>query len=80
MQKAAVEEQIRQILGVEELDPKDGRYFQQCTTAAKKVLDEMTEPQRSEINAIVEQRRAEGNPAEVQRVYVHHARCRSIFR
>ena len=66
-QRAAVEEQIRQILGVEELDPKDERFFQQRTTAAKRVLDGMTELQRSDIKAIVKQRRAQGNPQEVQR-------------
>jgi hypothetical protein len=65
-----VDEQLKEILGVEELDPKDERCFQQRTTAAKRVLDNMTELQRSEINGIVEQRRTQGNPANVQREYV----------
>ena len=70
MHRAAVEEQLKILLDVEELDPSDVRCFQQRTTAAKRVLDGMTEVQRAEINAVVEQRRSQGHPIEVQREYI----------
>jgi hypothetical protein len=66
-QKAVVEEKIKEILGVEELDTKDPRYFQQRTAAAKRVLDEMTEQERTAITQIVEERKAQGNPEHIRR-------------
>jgi hypothetical protein len=72
-QKAAVEDMIKEILGVDELDRKDPRYFQQRTAAAKRVLEEMTEQERTAINQIVEERRAEGNPENIRREYVRLA-------
>ena len=56
LHRAAVDEQLKLILGVEELDPKDERCFQQRTAAAKRVLERMTELQRAEIEAVVEHR------------------------
>lgn len=43
----AVEEELRQILGVEELDRQDPRCFQQRNAAAKRVLGNMSERDRS---------------------------------
>ena len=69
-QRPAVDEELKTILGVEELDPSDQRCFQQRTTAIKRVLDRMTALQQAEIDAIVELRRTQGHPIEVQREYV----------
>ena len=66
-QKAVVEEKIKEILGVEELDTRNPGYFQQRMAAAKRVLDEMTEQERTAINQIVEERKAQGNPEHIRR-------------
>jgi predicted GNAT family N-acyltransferase len=68
-QKPAVEEQLKEILGVDELDTHHPGYFQQRNTAAKRVLDNMTEQEQAEIGRIVEDRRSQGNPDEIKREY-----------
>lgn len=72
-QKGAVEEKIKEILGVTDLDTNDPRYFQQRTAAAKRVLDDMTEQERTAIHLIVEDRKAQGNPDNVKREWVYLA-------
>jgi hypothetical protein len=66
-QKAAVEEELKKLLQVDELASNDPRYFQQRTAAAKRVLDNMTERERTAIYATVEERRLKGNPVTIQR-------------
>lgn len=72
--KPAVEEQLKELLGVDELDASHPGYFQQRNTAAKRVLDNMTEQEQEEIGRIVEERRSQGNPDNIRREYVL-ARC-----
>lgn len=62
-----MEEKLKEILGVQELDRNDPRYFQQRTAAAKRVLDEMTEQERTAIYQIVDDRKAHGNPENIRR-------------
>jgi len=63
--RAAVEEELKTLLGVEELDNRDPR-FQQRNAAAKLALEKMSVEERAEIDLAVETRRAEGNPELVQ--------------
>jgi len=65
--KEAVEEELKILLRVDELDRKDPRYFQQRNAAAKLALKKMSVEERAEIELGVERRRAEGNPKMVQR-------------
>ena len=66
-----VEVELRTLLGVEELDPKDPRYFQQRNAAAKLAIQKMSVEDRAVIELGLEKRRAEGNPEGIQRSYVH---------
>jgi len=63
----AVEEELKTLLGVEQLDNKDPRCFQQRNAAAKLALEKMSVEERAEMDLAVETRRAEGNPEQVQR-------------
>jgi len=63
----AVEEELKTILGVEELDHKDPRCFQQRNAAAKVALKKLSVEGRAEMELALERRRAEGNPEKVQR-------------
>ena len=65
--KAAVEDELRDILGVYELDSKNLGYFQQRNVAAKRVLDKMNEQEKEDIRAIVEDRKAQGNLTPIKR-------------
>ena len=67
LQRDAVEEELKVLLDVEELDNKDPRCFQQCNTAAKVVLDNMSVLERAELDLLVETRRARGNPEHIKR-------------
>jgi hypothetical protein len=58
---------------VEELDRRDPQYFQQRNAAAKLALEKMSVEKRAEIELGLERRRAEGNPENVQRLYVNFA-------
>jgi hypothetical protein len=66
-QREAVEEELKTLLGVDELDPKDPRYFQQRNAAAKLVLTKLSVEEKAEMELGLETRRAEGNPENVQR-------------
>jgi hypothetical protein len=65
--KAAVEEELRDILGVEELDPKDPAYFQQRNAAAKRVLNNMNEQEKEEIRVVLENIKVQGNTELIKR-------------
>jgi hypothetical protein len=62
-----VEEELKTLLGVEELDQKDPRYFQQRNAAAKLALQKMSVEDRAVLELDLEKRRAEGNPEGIQR-------------
>ena len=64
-----VEEELKILLDVEELDNKDPRCFQQRNAAAKVVLEKMSVEDRAELDQLVETRRAQGNPEHIQRLY-----------
>jgi len=66
-QKESVEDELRNILKVDQLDPKDPGYFQQRNAAAKRVIQKMTEQERTEPATIVEERRSKGNPDHIRR-------------
>jgi hypothetical protein len=65
--KEAVEEELKTILGVEELDCRDPRYFQQRNAAAKLALENMSVEDKAEPEMDPETRRTEGNPENIQR-------------
>ena len=69
-QKEAAEEELREILGVEELDNKDLGYFQQRNAAAKRVLRKMSEQDRAQFKFTVEKRKSKGQPEAVKREWV----------
>ena len=48
-QRDAVEEELRTLLGVDELDRRDPRYFQQRNAAAKLALEKMSVDERAEL-------------------------------
>lgn len=66
----AVEKELKMLLEVDELDPKDRRHFQQRNAAAKLALEKMSAEERAEIELGLEIRRTKGNPENVQRWYV----------
>ena len=61
-----VEEELKQLLGVEELDNKDPQYFQQRNAAAKFAIAWMSETEKAEFDLALERRQAEGNSKPVQ--------------
>ena len=61
-----VEEELKQLLGVEELDNKDPQYFQQRNAAAKLAIAQMSETEKAEFDLALERQRAEGNSKPVQ--------------
>ena len=63
----AVEEELKMLLGVEELDRRDPQYFQQRNAAAKLAIEKMSVEEKAEIELALETRRAQGNPENVQR-------------
>jgi hypothetical protein len=62
-----VEEELKMLLEVEELDPKDPRYFQQRNAAAKLAMQKMSVEERAVMESGLEKRRMEGNPENIQR-------------
>jgi hypothetical protein len=66
-QRAAVDAELKIMLGVDELDSSTQAYFQQRTAAAKRVYDRMDEAEKAKIEEAVEKLKTEGNKPEVQR-------------
>jgi hypothetical protein len=66
-QREAVEEELKTLLGVDKLDPKDPRYFQQRNAAAKLALTKLSVEEKAEMELGLETQRAEGNPENVRR-------------
>ena len=69
--KDAVEEELKMLLGVEELDHSDPQCFQQCNAAAKLALERLSIEEKAEVEVALERRRAEGNPEKIQRLYAN---------
>ena len=67
VEKEVVEEELKESLGVEELDKRDVGYFQQRNAAAKKVLGKMSELDRARFEEILQDRRSKGHPELVRR-------------
>jgi hypothetical protein len=65
--KDAVEAELRTLLGVEELDTRNPRYFQQRNAAARLAMEKMSVAERAEMDLALEARRLEGNPEHIQR-------------
>lgn len=63
----AIEEELKTLLGVNELDRKDRRYFQQRNAAAKLALEKMSVEEKAQLQFDLEARRMEGHPELVQR-------------
>jgi hypothetical protein len=61
-----VEEVLKRILGVDVLDCKDPRYFQQHNAAAKLALEEMSVEERAELELELETWRAKGHLEKIQ--------------
>lgn len=66
-QKDAAENELRDILGVQELLPSHPGYFQQRNAAAKHVMDKMNEQKKIEFQTKVKEMRAECHPESIQR-------------
>jgi len=60
------EVEVKILLGVENLDCKDPRYFQQHNAAAKFTMQNMSVEDRALIDLGLEKRRAEDNPESIQ--------------
>ena len=67
-QRDAVEEELRTLLGVEELDNRDPRYFQQRNAAARLALENMSVEEQAELDIALEIRRKQGNPEHIRRL------------
>jgi len=67
-QRDAVEEELRTLLGVEELDNRDPRYFQQRNPAARLALENMSVEERAELDIALEIRRKQGNLEHIRRL------------
>jgi hypothetical protein len=67
-QRDVVEEELRTLLGVEELDNRDPRYFQQRNAAARLALENMSVEERAELDIALEIRRKQGNPEHIRRL------------
>ena len=62
-----VEEELKEILGVGELDKRDPGYFQQHNAATKKVLGKMSKIDQARFEEILQDRRSKGHPEPVRR-------------
>jgi hypothetical protein len=64
--KDAVEAELRTLLGVEELDTRNPRYFQQRNAVVRLAMEKMSVAERAEMDLALEARRLEGNPEHIQ--------------
>ena len=65
--REAVEEELKALLGVDELDIKDQKYFQQRNAAAKLAIENMSVEEKTVMEQELEARKAQGNPENIQR-------------
>ena len=73
--KEECEEELKTILGVEQLDRSDPKYFQQRLKAARIVLESLSAKEREELDGEVSKIKEKGYGTELQQQYV---RCRQI--
>ena len=59
---------MKDILGVTDLATAGPAYFQNWTVATQCVLEKMTEEERSQLEGLVEARKIDRNPLDVQQV------------
>lgn len=64
--REAVEEELKALLGVDELDIKDRKYFQQRNAAAKLAIENMSVEEKTVMEQELEARKAQGNPENIQ--------------
>ena len=64
--RAEVLEELKEILDVENIDSRTPGFFQKRTTAAKWVLEKLTEKEREELEAEVERIKTSGHEPEIQ--------------
>lgn len=65
--KDKCEEELKRLLGVDDLDSSSKEYFQQRMAAAKAVLDRLSVRERAELDAEVAKIRDQGHDKEDQR-------------
>jgi hypothetical protein len=64
--KAAVQQEVMKILGVNQVDMSSQAYFEKHTTAAKHVYDRMDASEKKKVDEAVEKRKQMPNEPEVQ--------------
>ena len=64
--KEAVEDELKLLLRVEELDRRDPQYFQQRNAAAKLAMGKMSLEDKAEVESGLEIQRAKGHPENIQ--------------
>jgi hypothetical protein len=62
----AVKMEMKQILGVDELDPLAREYFEQHSAAAVGAYRQLREAEKQEVDNLKEKYKLEPNPLEVQ--------------
>jgi hypothetical protein len=65
-QRAAVEAELKIMLGVDELDTSTPGYFGQRTAATKRVYEQMDEVEKIKIQHEVQRLKAEGNDPDTR--------------
>ena len=66
IEKEGIEEELKEILGVEDIDNRDLRYFQQRNAAVKCFLGKMTKQDRAQFDKELMARRSKGHPEPVR--------------
>ena len=61
------EDELKKILGTEELDPSSSQYFQKRMVAVKRVMDGLTPPRLAQIDAEVKRIKETGLDVNTQR-------------
>ena len=61
-----VEMEMKQILGVDELDPLAREYFEQRSAAATRAYRQLSEAKKQQVDNLKEKYKLEANPPEVQ--------------
>jgi hypothetical protein len=74
----AVDLEMKEILGVDILDPSAPEYFQQRNAAARQAYDRLSEQEKLEISKLKEKYKLEANVPEIQQKCVS-CQCRSLY-
>lgn len=65
------EAELKEMLGVDELDPSSAAYFRQRLAAAKRVTDSLGTQEREELEAELKQIKQQGYEKEIQQESVY---------